>query len=83
MVKPYPCSAGVYVDGATSCFVTCEEEVFEALALGDAARAVASTNMNATSSRCCNVTNQPQVLHTSTGKCTDKTCLISGPTRSS
>ena len=24
------------------------------------------------------VTNQPQVLHTSTGKCTDKTCLIGG-----
>eukprot|EP01052_Picozoa_sp_SAG31_P016724 SAG31_NODE_1119_length_9813_cov_49.321289_1_plen_522_part_00 len=44
-------SKGVYVDGATSCFVTCEDEVFEALALGDAARAVAATNMNATSSR--------------------------------
>ena len=25
--------------------------------------------------RCGNLTNQPQVLHTSTGKCTDKTCV--------
>ena len=28
-----------------------------------------------------NVTNHPQVLHTSTGTCTDKTCLMLGPER--
>ena len=28
-----------------------------------------------------NATNQPQVLHTSTGTCTDKTCLMLGPER--
>ena len=28
-----------------------------------------------------NDTNQPQVLHTSTGKCTDKTCLMPGRPR--
>ena len=42
---------GIYVDGATTGFVTCAEDVFQAIAVGDASRAVASTNMNAHSSR--------------------------------
>jgi kinesin family protein 5 len=42
---------GVYVDGMTQEFVTCEEEVLQVLAIGDESRAVAATNMNATSSR--------------------------------
>jgi kinesin family protein 5 len=42
---------GTYVEGATNTFVANEDEVYEVLQLGDAARAVASTNMNATSSR--------------------------------
>eukprot|EP01046_Picozoa_sp_COSAG06_P071813 COSAG06_NODE_20720_length_784_cov_0.950365_1_plen_84_part_10 len=39
------------MDGATTGFVTCAEDVFQAIAVGDASRAVASTNMNAHSSR--------------------------------
>jgi kinesin family protein 5 len=42
---------GTYVEGATTTYVANEEEVYEVLHLGDAARAVAATNMNATSSR--------------------------------
>ena len=42
---------GTYVEGATTTYVANEEEVYEVLQLGDAARAVAATNMNATSSR--------------------------------
>jgi kinesin family protein 5 len=42
---------GVYVDGMTSEFVTSEDDVLQVLAIGDESRAVAATNMNATSSR--------------------------------
>ena len=42
---------GTYVDGAATVHVASEEEVMQVLQLGDAARAVGATNMNATSSR--------------------------------
>ncbi len=42
---------GTYVDGCANIMVANEQEVFQVLQLGDAARAVAATNMNAHSSR--------------------------------
>jgi hypothetical protein len=42
---------GIYVDKLTKTFVTSEDDVMDVLAIGDTCRAVASTNMNATSSR--------------------------------
>ena len=42
---------GMYVDGLSQSYVSEMSEVMEVLARGDATRAVASTNMNATSSR--------------------------------
>ena len=42
---------GVYVDGLTTEFVSSEEDVLALLKIGDESRAVASTNMNAVSSR--------------------------------
>ena len=42
---------GTYVDGCATVMVATEQEVFQVLQLGDAARAVAATNMNAHSSR--------------------------------
>jgi kinesin family protein 5 len=44
-------SRGTYVDGCATVMVASEQEVFQVLQLGDAARAVAATNMNAHSSR--------------------------------
>ena len=38
---------GTYVDGCATVMVATEQEVFQVLQLGDAARAVAATNMNA------------------------------------
>lgn len=42
---------GVYVKGLTDVYVSSEDEVFEVMRAGGAARAVSSTNMNAESSR--------------------------------
>jgi hypothetical protein len=42
---------GVWVEGLTEAFVTCESEIFALLQLGEQSRSVASTNMNAVSSR--------------------------------
>jgi kinesin family protein 5 len=42
---------GVWVEGLTEAFVTCESEIFSLLQLGEQSRSVASTNMNAVSSR--------------------------------
>ena len=44
-------SRGVWVDGLTEEYVTCEQDVYDLIKLGEKSRAVASTNMNATSSR--------------------------------
>ena len=46
-------------------------------------RATSGRTLTARSGRCgmaaSNDTNQPQVLHTSTAECTDRTCLMPGP----
>eukprot|EP00941_MAST-03F_sp_MAST-3F-sp1_P002821 g2821.t1 len=42
---------GVYVEGATELYVSSVEEMLETMLAGDASRAMASTRMNATSSR--------------------------------
>eukprot|EP01094_Clydonella_sp_ATCC50884_P019038 TRINITY_DN3635_c0_g2_i2.p1 TRINITY_DN3635_c0_g2~~TRINITY_DN3635_c0_g2_i2.p1 ORF type:complete len:1107 (-),score=368.20 TRINITY_DN3635_c0_g2_i2:148-3303(-) len=44
-------SRGVWVDGLTEEYVTCEQDVYDLIKLGEKSRAVSSTNMNATSSR--------------------------------
>ena len=49
-VREHP-NKGVYVEGLTSQYVSSYEEVMDVITLGDSARAVASTNMNASSSR--------------------------------
>ena len=49
-VREHP-TKGIYVDGLTAAAVSCWEEVLEVLEEGDRTRAVASTNMNAVSSR--------------------------------
>lgn len=42
---------GVWVEGLTELFVTCEQDVIDLLRMGERFRKVASTKMNATSSR--------------------------------
>jgi kinesin family member 5 len=42
---------GVWVEGLTELFVTCEQDVLDLLRMGERFRKVASTKMNATSSR--------------------------------
>jgi kinesin family protein 5 len=49
-VREHP-SKGVYVDGLTQTYVASYADIMDVLTLGDSARAVASTNMNAVSSR--------------------------------
>ena len=49
-VREHP-TQGIYVDGLTKATVSTAEEIYDVLNMGDSARAVASTNMNATSSR--------------------------------
>ena len=44
-------SKGIYVDRLTKTFCTSFDDVLDVLAIGDTCRAVAATNMNATSSR--------------------------------
>eukprot|EP01052_Picozoa_sp_SAG31_P042439 SAG31_NODE_6736_length_1905_cov_1.909745_1_plen_303_part_10 len=49
-VREHP-TRGIYVDGLTAAAVSNADEIFDVLNMGDSARAVASTNMNAVSSR--------------------------------
>jgi kinesin family protein 5 len=49
-VREHP-SRGIYVDGLTEAAVATADDIADVLSLGDSARAVASTNMNAVSSR--------------------------------
>ena len=49
-VREHP-SRGIYVDGLTEVQVASAHEIMDVINLGDSARAVASTNMNAVSSR--------------------------------
>ena len=49
-VREHP-SRGIYVDGLTEVQVASSDEIMDVINLGDSARAVASTNMNAVSSR--------------------------------
>lgn len=49
-VREHP-ARGIYVDGLTEVQASSSEEVMDVINLGDSARAVASTNMNAVSSR--------------------------------
>ena len=42
---------GIYVDGATEVYVSCEDEVYDVMRTGTNNRAVGATNMNAESSR--------------------------------
>ena len=42
---------GVWVDGLSEHYVTCEQDVYDLLALGEKYRQTSSTNMNAVSSR--------------------------------
>ena len=49
-IREHP-SRGIYVDGLTQVSVQSATEIMDVLNIGDAARAVAATNMNATSSR--------------------------------
>ena len=49
-VREHP-TRGIYVDGLTEVQASSSEEVMDVINLGDSARAVASTNMNAVSSR--------------------------------
>jgi len=49
-VREHP-SRGIYVDGLTEVQVASADEIMDVINLGDSARAVASTNMNAVSSR--------------------------------
>lgn len=42
---------GIYVENAVETLVSCSEDIMTVIAIGDANRAVSSTNMNAVSSR--------------------------------
>jgi kinesin family protein 5 len=49
-IKESP-SKGIYVDGLSEIYVVCEEEVLNAIAIGEKNRSIASTKMNQQSSR--------------------------------
>eukprot|EP01050_Picozoa_sp_SAG11_P000819 SAG11_NODE_30_length_23132_cov_22.413277_7_plen_257_part_00 len=71
-VREHP-SKGVYVENLTQQFVSSYEDVMDVLTLGDSCRAVASTNMNAVSSRShsvfiIQVTQKTEEGSTKTGK---------------
>jgi kinesin family protein 5 len=42
---------GIYIEGVTETFVTCEQEVHNCIRVGNENRSIAYTNMNAQSSR--------------------------------